>query len=170
MSNFLTKAFEPQIKQANSKLQQMPEKDRQALLALSVFAAVLIFVYVIYLPLEAYHDRARQNAEVSQELYQWLKSKEKQAKAVSKKPKGAGSSNDSLLTQVTETSKNNGLSLKRVQPEGNDKIRLWLEDVPFNQVLIALDKLQSERGLKIEEVSIDRKAPGKVDARATISR
>lgn len=170
MSNLLIKAFEPQIKQANSKLQQMPEKDRQALLILSVFAAILIFTYLIYLPLEAYHDRARQNAEISQELYQWLKSKEKQAKAVSNKPKGAGSSNDSLLTQVTETSKNNGLSLKRVQPEGNDKIRLWLEDVPFNQVLIALDKLQSERGLKVEEVSIDRKAPGKVDARATISR
>lgn len=170
MSNFLTKAFEPQIKQAHSKLQQMPEKDRKALLILSVFTAVLIFIYAIYLPLEAYHDRARQNAEVSQELYQWLKSKESQAKAVSKKPAGANSSNDSLLTQVTETAKDNGLGLKRVQPEGNDKIRLWLEDAPFNQVLIALDKLQSERGLKIEEVSIDRKAPGKVDARATIRR
>lgn len=170
MSNFLVKAFEPQIKQANSKLQQMPEKDRQALLVLSVFAAILIFIYAIYLPLESYHDRARQNAEVSQELYQWLKSKEAQAKAISKQPKGAGNSSDSLLTQATETAKNNGLSLKRVQPEGNDRIRLWLEDVPFNQVLMALDKLQSERGLNIEEVSIDRKAPGKVDARATISR
>jgi general secretion pathway protein M len=169
MMTKLSKALEPQIKQINDKLQQIPDKDRQALLLLSVFAALLVFIFAIYLPAESYHDRARQNAQIGKELYQWLESKEQQAKLTSPKTQGK-SSNQSLLTLVTETAKTNGLSLKRVQPEGGDRIRLWLEAAPFNQVIIAIDKLQSLHNLKIDELSMDRKDSGKVDARATISR
>ena len=169
MMTKLSKALEPQIKLINIKLQQLPEKDRQALLLLSVFAALLIFIFAIYLPAQSYHDRARQNAQIGQELYQWLESKEQQAKSTSPKSQ-AKSSNRSLLTLVTETAKSSGLSLKRVQPEGSDRIRLWLEAAPFNQMIIAIDKLQSLHNLKIDELSMDRKDSGKVDARATLSR
>lgn len=169
MKNKITKALEPHLKPLKNKIDQLPEKDRLYLYTLSIFGAVLIFIYAIYLPLADFHDKSIQQATIKQELYEWLKSKEPQARAQQKSPKAA-SSNQSLLTLATNSAKNNGLNLKRVEPEGNDRIRLWIEDAPFNQVLIALDKLQNEHGLQIEEVSVDRKAPGKVDARATISR
>lgn len=169
MSNVINKALAPHLKDASQKFNALPEKDQRALIVLSVFAAVVIFVFAIFIPAQEFHDRALRDMGNEQELYQWLKSKESQVKSQPKQTK-TSSTNQSLLTIVTASSKDNGLNLKRVQPEGSKRIRLWLEDAPFNRILMSFDQLQNQYGLSIEEISIDRKAAGQADARATISR
>jgi len=170
MKKAITQALEPQLKQLHDKLQQLPENDRKALTALVIVVGLLLFYFIIFQPIQNYHDHAQQNAAMRQELYQWLESKQSQVKALKKTSPAGQSGNQSLLTLVTTTLKETGISVKRIQPEGNDRIRVWLEAIPFNRLLGTLNRLRGQYGLNVEEISVDRQKPGKVDARITIKR
>lgn len=79
----------------------------------------------------------------------------------------------SLLAVVDQTGKAAGLGngIRRVQPDGDDRVRVWLEDVPFDNTIRWLDRLQRREGLTVEtaDISADSK-PGTVEARLGLTR
>lgn len=82
-------------------------------------------------------------------------------------------SNRSLLAIVDGSSKQTGISgqIKRMQPEGQKSVRLWLEDAPFDDLIRWLNQLQTQHGIAVTAASIDRQdKAGTVKVRLTLER
>ncbi|MGL5007303.1 MAG: type II secretion system protein GspM [Plesiomonas sp.] len=60
----------------------------------------------------------------------------------------ADNSNQSLSQQVSFSASQNGLKVIRMQPQDRS-LQLWIEDLPFNQLLSWLLKLRIEYGVDV---------------------
>ncbi len=79
----------------------------------------------------------------------------------------------SLLAVVDGSSKQAGISeqIKRMQPEGQKSVRLWMDDAPFDDLLRWLDQLEAQHGIRATAASIDRQdRSGTVKVRLTLAR
>lgn len=86
-------------------------------------------------------------------------------------PAAAGA--DSLVVLVDRTTRERGLGayLKRNQPEGDNAIRLRLENVPFDQLLEWLADAQARHGLGATSASFDPSGEdGRVNSNLVLSR
>jgi len=84
---------------------------------------------------------------------------------------GGVSGNRSLLALVDETAKQSrlGLAMKRVEPEGQDKVRIQLDDALFDDVTLWLEKLETSYNIRVERISIDKlDRAGFVNVRLTL--
>ena len=77
----------------------------------------------------------------------------------------------SLSTLIDQTAKAAGLgaALKRVEPQGDAGLRVRLEQVSFDKMLLWLGELEREYGIEIDNAVIDRQADdGLVNARLVL--
>lgn len=84
-----------------------------------------------------------------------------------------GVSGQSLLGLVDSSVREAGLasSVRRVQPDGDQRVQLWMEAVEFDTLLSWLARLQSGQGVQVERFSADRRAePGLVDSQLNLVR
>ncbi|MDN5862836.1 MAG: type II secretion system protein M, partial [Salinisphaera sp.] len=80
---------------------------------------------------------------------------------------------DSLLAVVDQTSRDAGLSaaLQRIQPQGQDKATVTLDDAGFDKLLRWLRTLEQSYGIVVQALSVTREdKPGTVQARLTLQR
>lgn len=76
----------------------------------------------------------------------------------------------SLLTLVDQTARAAGLgdALKRVAPQGENRLSVQFDAVEFDQLVPWLDKLERDYRITIVNLSVDRVAAGRVNARLTV--
>jgi general secretion pathway protein M len=76
-----------------------------------------------------------------------------------------------LLTLVSSTAKDNQIVFKRFQPDGDNVLKLWLEHVSFNSLLLWLHGLDKKNGISVQEISVEQaKEEGYVDVRLILKR
>lgn len=63
-----------------------------------------------------------------------------------------------------------GVALKRIEPVDERQVRLWFEGVVFDALVAWLQELAASHGVRVVEASIDRTAPGSVNARLVLQR
>lgn len=79
----------------------------------------------------------------------------------------------SLLTLVDQAGRapELGKAPTRLQPEGETEVRVWFEDVSFDNLSRWLNKLQTGSGVTVINADIEKRAaPGVVNARLTLVR
>lgn len=77
----------------------------------------------------------------------------------------------SLMALTDASAREAGLSsaLKRMQPEGENQVKVELEAADFDALVSWLERLDTREGIAIREWSVDRAlAPGVVNARMTL--
>lgn len=76
----------------------------------------------------------------------------------------------SMLAVVDQTVKRSGLggSLKRLEPEGDSAVRVWLEKASFDDAMRWLIQIEDQYGLRADSLTIDRKDVGRADLRLTL--
>ncbi|WP_197470108.1 type II secretion system protein GspM, partial [Oleiphilus sp. HI0117] len=75
-----------------------------------------------------------------------------------------------LVSSVTNLAKQQKVALKRFEPSGDNKLKVWVDDASFDKVISWLSRLKSSLGVRVEQISIDKDdAPGKISARMTLS-
>ena len=79
-----------------------------------------------------------------------------------------GGQGGSILSTVNNTAKVKNIQLKRFEPEGKTGLRIWLDQVNFNSLIDWLELLETTRGIKVEQISIDRVNSGIVNVRAVL--
>ena len=156
------------ILQIRQRIQELERKEKLAILALSVFLALLTFFLVIWLPIYEYREKQRDSYEKSLDLLLYLRSTEEEARSV----KGVGPkrmSGQTLLTKVTRTAKTAGIQPSRLQPEGNDSVSIWFDSVSYRELMLFLERLQSREAIYIIQLSIDKgNQSGKISSRVTV--
>ena len=148
---------------------QMAPRDQLALKALSGFVGIIVLVYGLILPCYKFHSEAQAHYAAERELHQWMQQQRGPARRAlqaknTHKPKA---SKGSALSKVNTSAKSHRLTIKRLQPEKNGDLRLWLEDAEFNQSLKWLNSLERQ-GLTVKEIVLDQQKPGRVNIRATL--
>lgn len=79
----------------------------------------------------------------------------------------------SLLTLIDQQGKSPELGRppSRLQPEGDDEVKVWFEDVPFDALTRWMSTLETRYGVKIAGAEFERRAgAGLVNARLTVTR
>ena len=76
----------------------------------------------------------------------------------------------SLLTLVDQTARAAGLgaALKRVTPQGENRLGVQFDAVEFDQLVPWLGQLERDYRILIVNLSVDRTATGRVNARLTV--
>jgi general secretion pathway protein M len=140
-------------------------REQLAVNILGSFLVIALVLWLVVLPLHRYNTNAIADFRVQQETLLWMQNNRAGIGSSTQKSRAAG---DSLLTLATQAARNTGLSFKRYEPSGAG-LNLWLEQVPFNQVVKWLEALQRDYGvIAIEFSASKRNEPGMVDVRVTL--
>lgn len=154
-----------------ASLQQLAPRERVILVA---GVAMLVLVLVYLLVWEPLVEANRQRSEAL-ERARALATRIEQA-AVLVSSQGSSRSvdrNTSLVAAIDRTSRSPvlGKPPSRVQPEGDREVKVWIEDVPFNNLLRWLQDLESRYGIGAASAEIERGSrPGAVSVRLSLTR
>ncbi len=148
-----------------SRYWNFSERERWTIAVCMILLGVGIIYSGFWSPLRASAEEAKQAYQREVEFTGWIKSNETLLKKLTKSGgKAQHQPGQSLLSLVTESAQKNQIALTRFEPTNNQGLRIWLEEVPFNQLLswlvqlnergAALDTVQLEHGIKLGEVSL----------------
>ncbi|MBD3647128.1 MAG: type II secretion system protein M [Pseudomonadales bacterium] len=160
----------PRIKQGLKYYRQMESRDRFALNGLAVFFAVLFVYFGLWTPVNNYREESQMFRDRQLSLLQYMQQSEQRARQVAANSGQASVEGQTLLTRVSNTAQQNKIKPNRLQPEGNDSVSVWFDQVPFNDLIRWLRQLTVQQGVDIRQISIDRQdRPGTVNARIVLS-
>lgn len=136
-------------------------------------ALALLLLYALAVdPYFAAMERLRQEVVVQRETLAWMQQAAAEAKALrGRAPTRAATNGQSLLALADSTAKASGLgtALKRVQPDGQRSVRVWLEQAAFDAVMRWLDTLGRSHGVQVSGLVVEPLPDaGRVDARVVL--
>lgn len=148
----------PQINELTQRFSALPPKDRLALTVLGVFLAALLIIYLVLLPAHRFANEAAVHHQQRAELLAWMQANEATVKTLASQPnkKTSASSGQSILSLASQQAQAHNINFKRFEPFGDGGLRIWLDEVGFNNMLQWLTQLQQEYGVQVRQVSIDR--------------
>ncbi len=106
-------------------------------------------------------ERMREVVSGQRAVSQWMESAALEATQLRKggggKPRVV-SGGASLLLLVDQTAKRSGLgsAVKRVEPDGSDRVRIRLERVNFDMMMRWLEGLQSKNAVSVDSITVDQ--------------
>lgn len=145
----------------NQRWAMLQPREQRALTIAASLLAVLVLVYGFWLPSRQLAAKAQARFETQRALLLQLQSQGSVA--------GATLPGGSVLRVASDSAAASGLVLSRIEPDGEGKVRVWLEKADFNVVAAWLAQLSSA-GLRLEEAQVERLAEGGVSARFAFSR
>lgn len=155
--------------------QDLSLRERRILMLGGLFLALFLPYIAIWQPL---HERLaamhsvleRQRIDLA-----WMLQASEEIKVLQGRsqasPQGSMATGQSLLGLVDSTARTGDMAgtIRRIQPEGQATVRVWLENAPFDALLRWLDLLQQQYGIRINGVVVDRQTqPGLVSARIVL--
>ncbi|MEQ1440556.1 type II secretion system protein M [Fontimonas sp. SYSU GA230001] len=159
------------VEQLREALLSRSPRERIMLLAAALVVACTLLYLLVWEPLvtadlqrKAALERARLTAARIEEI------------AVRVQSMSAGRRTDrntSLLAAVDQTSRSPtlGKAPSRLQPEGDREVKIWIDDVPFDNLLRWLQELDTRYGITPASAEIERAAAaGVVNVRLTLVR
>lgn len=147
-------------------------KPRERMLVYAAAAVIgLLLVYAMVIsPLYSKYEKLVDSVDQQRETVQWM-----QQKAVTiRQLKGAdpaagqGLAGRSLLSVTDSEARTASLgpALKRVEPEGKDAVRVWLDGASFDALVGWLDVMSSRYAAEVDTITLERgEVAGLVNAR-----
>ena len=156
------------IAELRERFDALEAREQTALVVLGGFLAILVFYFTLWTPAYDYLEDSQVDHDRHLKLLTYLQSTEAEARAAAQggaKP----SAGRNLLTSVSRTAQTVGINPSRMQPEGSGAVSVWFEAVPFTQLMLWLERLESQQGIVVRQISIDRRdEPGQVTARLVL--
>lgn len=148
---------------------------RERLLAgMAAVIGILVMIYgLAWHPLSSRVAYLHQSIDEQEQLKRWMQQTATEVKRLQGAGVAVAEDHRSLLAVVDQTSKEAqlGMAVKRIQPEGQDLVRVSLEQANFDDVVMWLGGLQHAHGVSVVDAAIDRqKEPGRVNARLTLKK
>ncbi|MDX1634560.1 MAG: type II secretion system protein M [Marinobacter sp.] len=164
----------PSVQKLITRYDQLPRRDQQGLQVIAVALLLGLLYFMVWRPAADFHDASVADHDRARDLVAWMQQNRaeiRQLAANQAAGQGGGQIADSraLMSTVTSSAREAGLQLQRFEPSGDNAIRVWMEDVPFNQLAAWLERLTANHGIVIDQAALDRSdQPGRVSARFTL--
>ncbi len=145
-------------------------RDRFLLLAGGVVIAIALLYGLVWKPLGNRVASLRVAVVEQAALHQWMQGTAQEIQQLRGQQRPGTGERASLLSMTDRTARERGLgpAIRRVEPEGGDKVRIQLEQAPFDDMVGWLELLVARHGVRIELISIDARDQGLVNARLTL--
>lgn len=148
---------------------------RQRLLVTGGAALLVLFLLfvLVWLPLRAGYTDLKRNVADQRETALWMQQGAQQLARLrrSSGPGSTGLGGRSLLAVTDSTARAGGLGaeLRRVEPEGRDSVRVWLDGASFDVLIKWLVTLNTTHGIHVDSATLERnETAGRVNARLTL--
>jgi len=154
-------------------LEGLESRERLLVMAGAGLLVVFLVIVLVWLPIRAgYHDLKASVAE-QRETAAWMQRSAQQLAALKRSggAASAGLGGRSLLAVTDSTARAGGLGgeLKRVEPEGQDSVRVWLDGASFDVLVKWLATLSTTHGIQVDNATLERaETAGRVDARLSL--
>lgn len=141
--------------------------------------ALVLLVLIVYLwiiePLSNDVERLQKRVEGGQSQVAWMSNASNEVQGLRSSGSRGGSvdTKTSLITAVERSSSQMGIrsQVKRMEPQGNNKLSIEMTAVPFDQLMEWLGSLEKTFAASVVQLNSTRsKLPGRVDARIIIGR
>jgi len=164
----------PTLLAYRKQYEMLPTRDRLALKVLALALSLVVLYFAAWQPAFQYKKNAEINLAEKQKLLELVESNRNILASLNAK-NGANSAKSNLDSQqlvsaVTNLAKQKGVVLKRFEPSGERKLKVWVDDASFDKVMIWLSTLNKKLNVKVEQISVEKDdAVGQVSARLTLS-
>jgi general secretion pathway protein M len=155
-------------------LERLAPRERLMVMTAAAVVALLLVYALIWSPLRSGYLALQDSVAGQRDTAVWMQ--ESAALLARLRGSGTGASKglggQSLLSLADSTARAGGLAaaLKRVEPEGGNSVKVWLENAAFDQLVLWLGSLAERYGVSADTVSLERvaDAAGRVNARLTL--
>ena len=149
--------------------QQLSLREKR-LVVITAFVVVVSLVYfMIWQPLQNGIETSRVRVSAQTNTLQKIRDQAAEARQLrTNKSHRSNRGGGSLLVIIERTAQQKNLksSLQKVQPEGQDGVRVWIENASFDQLIDWLDQLENKNTIYVSEIYIERqKEPGRINSR-----
>lgn len=127
-------------------------REQQMVFAAIVVIVLGIFYWGIWSPITNAELDAARKLHSEQKTLDYVKQIADKI-VILKKSGVTVNSNGSLSSIITRTSKQYNIEITRMQPQ-DDKIQLWMNDVPFEALLSYLNDLINNKGLSLDSLDL----------------
>jgi general secretion pathway protein M len=139
-----------------------------------VAAFVLILVYFsLWQPLTASVARLNETVTQQQTDLAWMQTAASSIGQLQQQNSQRGGGNRSMLSAVDQAINTANLKggLQRMEPDGQNSVKLWLIKSPFDEIVAMLGQLEQAQGIAIQTLAMTSSdGAGLVDARITLVR
>lgn len=155
-------------------LENLAPRERMMVIGGAIALAVLLFYAMVWDPLSSGVNELRAEVESQRETLRVMRRSADEVKALRAASGGKGTrglGGRSLLAVVDQSARSTGLgpALKRVEPEGQDDVRVRLEGASFDAMIGWLAGLAKDSQIFATSLSIERTdASGRVNVRLTL--
>ena len=152
---------------------QLEARQRIVLIAAAVVLLGLFLFVQVWEPLKQASAMERERIAQQQALLDWLVAVTPMAQQLQQRRVAQRSdSEQSLLGLADQTARTAGLasSLTRIEPAGENQVRVWLDGADFVRMMGWLQQLSARHPVDVNQMSADRATgEGRVNVRVTLS-
>lgn len=157
---------QPNVQAAKQWYGALSGRDRNIVKGVALLLVLALVFVMLVLPVVEQRQTSIKKRDKALDLYELVASNAHQFGRVS----SSNSTGEPILNVVTALATQQNLSLSRYERADNG-LRIWLEDVAFDDAIGWLELLQQNAAIRVEQANIDRSArAGRVNVRATIVR
>lgn len=154
-------------------LESLDTRERMMLAAGTALLVLFLLYILVWSPIHSGYNTLKNKVEEQRSTAMWMR---ESAQTLTSLKRGSGNraqglGGRSLLSVADSTARAGGLgpALKRVEPEGSDSVRVWLDGASFDVLVKWLGTLSTLHGVNAQSVTMERSdAKGRVNARLTL--
>jgi general secretion pathway protein M len=151
--------------------------NRERLLVVLAGGAVLVALLylLVWEPFAQERSALASRVEAHRQDLAWMEqaASELQRLRATTRATTVGDRQRSMLAVIDSSAKQTGLRkvIQRMEPVGQDGVKLWLENADFDLLIRWLGDLKQRFGIRVTRASFDRSdTPGRVDSRLSLQR
>jgi general secretion pathway protein M len=138
----------------------------------AVVLVLLLLYVVIWEPIASGYRNLQEDVAEQKQTLAWMQQAASQIKTLQRSSTGEvrGLGGRSLLAVVDQSARSAGLgdSIKRIEPDGSKGVKVWLEGVAFDPMILWLGKLTRTYQIETSLITIEPQGGGRVNARLTL--
>lgn len=153
----------------------LAERERLFLAGAGAVLALALFYLLAWEPLFEAREELEQAVAAQRKTLQWMQEAAGEVRMLRQQagPGALQGRNRSLLSVLDQTATQAGVRdhIDRMEPEGGNGVKLWLDDAPFDPLVRWLERLERHYGVHVTRATIAATdQTGLVDARLTLER
>jgi len=154
-------------------LEGLESRERLLVIAGTALLVVFLLFVLVWLPVRAGYNNLKASVAEQRDTAVWMQRSAQQLALLKRSggtsPTGLGGRSLLAVTDSTARAGGLGAELKRVEPEGRDSVRVWLDGAAFDVLVKWLATLSSTHGIQVDNATLERgEAAGRVNARLTL--
>jgi general secretion pathway protein M len=137
-----------------------------------VLLLLLLLYMMIWEPIASSYQALQDGVAEQRKTLAWMTQAAAELKVLQRSGSGSarGLGGRSLLAVVDQSARSGGLgpAIKRIEPEGKKGVKVWLEGVAFDPMILWLGKITRTYQIETTIVTIEPQGGGRVNARLTL--